>query len=185
MQAIVLHLIFQDLAARDIDKFSPWIDVRRRPLDEVIANIEAQTHRRVFKSHVPLDGLPFFREVKYIVVGRDPRDVFMSLWNHYSNYTEENFASVNNPDGRVGPPLPPCPESIRDFWLNWIAKGWFDVGHARAIPSGRTSAMSRAGGIIATCQTSSSSTTTTCSPTFREKSRGSPRISTLTRHPNW
>ena len=51
----------------------------------------------------------FFPEAKYIFVGRDPRDVFMSLWNHYSNYTDANFASVNNPIGLVGPPLPPCP----------------------------------------------------------------------------
>jgi aryl sulfotransferase len=126
MQAIVLHLVFQDLETRDVDKFSPWLDVRRRPLDEVIADIEALTHRRVLKSHVPLDGLPFYGEVKYIVVGRDPRDVFMSLWSHYSNYTQENFASVNNPDGRVGPPLPPCPADIRDFWRSWISKGWFE-----------------------------------------------------------
>jgi aryl sulfotransferase len=126
MQAIVLHLIFRDLVARDIDKFSPWLDVRRRPVGEVIAEIEAQPHRRVLKSHVPLDGLPFFPEVKYVVVGRDPRDVFMSLWNHYSSYTQEMFASVNDPEGRVGPPLPPCPENIRDFWRNWIGKGWFE-----------------------------------------------------------
>ena len=28
MQAIVLHLIFQDLEVRDVDGLSPWIDVR-------------------------------------------------------------------------------------------------------------------------------------------------------------
>ena len=125
MQAIVIHLIFQDLEVRDIDGMSPWIDVRRRPLDEVIAEIEACARRRVMKSHLPLDGLPFFPEAKYIFVGRDPRDVFMSLWNHYSNYTDANFASVNNPVGLVGPPLPPCPSDIRDFWQSWIGKGWF------------------------------------------------------------
>jgi hypothetical protein len=31
-----------------------------------------------------LDGLPYREDVQYIMVGRrDPRDVFMSLWNHY------------------------------------------------------------------------------------------------------
>ncbi len=126
MQAIVLHLIFQDLQARDIDTFAPWVDVRRMPVEELMAAIDRHAHRRVLKSHLPLDGLPYFAEVKYVVVGRDPRDVFMSLWNHYSSYTDENFASVNNPVGRVGPPLPPCPEDIRSFWRDWITRGWFD-----------------------------------------------------------
>jgi aryl sulfotransferase len=26
----------------------------------------------------------------------------------------------------VGDPLPACPESIRDFWRNWITQGWFE-----------------------------------------------------------
>ena len=49
-----------------------------------IGTLEAQQHRRFIKSHLPLDGLPFFPQVKYIVVGRDARDVAMSLWNHYA-----------------------------------------------------------------------------------------------------
>ncbi len=125
MQTIVLHLIFQDLAVRDLDHYSPWIDLRWSPFDRVIERIEAQDHRRVLKSHLPLDGLRFFAEAKYIVVGRDPRDVFMSLWNHYSSYTGETYALANNPDGLVGPPLPPAPADIKDFWRSWITRGSF------------------------------------------------------------
>ena len=53
-------------------------------LDAVFARLEAQTRRRVIKSHLPLDAVPFFPELRYLVVVRDPRDVFMSFWNHYS-----------------------------------------------------------------------------------------------------
>lgn len=125
MQSIVLHLIFQDLRPRAITAFSPWIDRRTGPIEELVARLEAQTHRRCLKSHLPLDGLRFFEQVKYIVVGRDPRDVFMSLWNHYSSYTPAMFEMINDTPGRVGPPLEPCPEDIRSFWNLWINKGWF------------------------------------------------------------
>ncbi|MEO8392635.1 MAG: sulfotransferase domain-containing protein [Chloroflexota bacterium] len=125
MQTIVLHLIFQDLQPRGVDEFSPWLDRRWLPLDEVIGRIEAQTHRRCIKSHLPLDALPYFPQVKYIVVGRDARDVFMSLWNHYSNYTPGQYERVNTTPGRVGDPIPPCPQDIREFWQGWINRGWF------------------------------------------------------------
>jgi aryl sulfotransferase len=125
MQTVVLHLIFGDLVLRDLDQFSPWIDLRWWPLDPILDRIEAQKHRRVVKSHLPLDGLHFFPEAKYIFVGRDPRDVFMSLWNHYSNYTEETYKLSNNPEGLVGAPMPPAPAEIRDFWQSWISRGSF------------------------------------------------------------
>ena len=118
MQTIVLHLIFGDLVLRDLDQFSPWIDLRWWPLDPVLERVEAQKHRRVVKSHLALDGLRFFPEAKYIFVGRDPRDVFMSLWNHYSSYTEEIYKLANNPEGLVGPPLPPPPAENRGSGLS-------------------------------------------------------------------
>ena len=33
---------------------------------------------------------------------RDGRDVFLSLWNHHSNFTEEAFRTFNSIPGRVG-----------------------------------------------------------------------------------
>lgn len=125
-QNIVLHLIFQDLKVRAISDFSPWVDMRLPPLDELVAQLEAQTHRRCMKTHLPLDGLKLRENTKYIVVGRDPRDVFMSMWNHYSSYTPEFIEAVNEMPGRVGPPLPPCPGDIREFWHMFINRGWFD-----------------------------------------------------------
>jgi aryl sulfotransferase len=87
MQTIVLHLIFQDLQPHSVDDVSPWFDLHPQSLAVVIEKLEAQQHRRCIKSHLPLDGLLYFPQVKYVVVGRDARDVFMSMWNHHSNYT--------------------------------------------------------------------------------------------------
>lgn len=126
MQAIVLHLIFQDLEVRDLDRFSPWIDSRWSPVEGLMKKLEAQTHRRVLKSHLPLDGMRFLPELKYIVVGRDARDVGMSLWDHYSNYTPTMYRAKNNWPERVGPPMPPCPADFGEFWRDWIGRGWFE-----------------------------------------------------------
>ena len=105
---------------------SPWIEMRRGPIEEVRETLEAQTHRRFLKSHVGLDGIPYQEDVSYIYVGRDPRDVFMSLWNHYSNHVPEFFAELNGVPGRVGDPLPPCPDNPRELWQGWITRGWFE-----------------------------------------------------------
>ena len=32
--------------------------------------------------HTPLDGLPYYPEVRYIFCGRDPRDAFLSFVDH-------------------------------------------------------------------------------------------------------
>src|SRR5207237_1422640 len=83
--------------------------------------LDGQQHRRFLKSHLPLDALPYFPEVRYLWVVRDTRDVFMSLWNHYSSHTDaayERFAS-GDPEGG---PLPRCPADPREFWRSWMTR---------------------------------------------------------------
>ena len=105
---------------------SPWVDARfMGPVEPLLERLEAQEHRRFVKSHLAADGLRFFPEAKYIVVGRDTRDVFMSLYNHYAAYTEFGYACFNDAE-RPGPELPRCPDSPLDLWPRWIGEGWFD-----------------------------------------------------------
>jgi aryl sulfotransferase len=131
MQQILHYLVFRgDPAALPTGLVSPWIDARfHAPLEEVAAGIAAQQHRRFVKSHLPLDGLPYHPEVRYVVVARDARDVFMSLWNHYRNYTDQIMERLNGGDDFVGPTLPkPPPEDegeLRDLWRQWMTRGWF------------------------------------------------------------
>ena len=124
MQGIVGSLILPE--EKDPTKASPWIDNRVWPIDEVINDLEEQTHRRFIKTHLLLDGLIYYPQIKYIVVGRDARDVFMSLWNHYRSFTPLSYERFNNTPGRVGDPFPACPNDIRAFWQMWIARGWFE-----------------------------------------------------------
>ena len=125
-QTIVANLLHPtgDLPAPAND-LAPWLDMRIAPLTEVMAGIEATPGRRCVKTHLPLDALPFFDEVQYLVISRDPRDVFMSLVNHYGNHTPSFFEAINETPGRVGDPLPPYDGDIHAFWRNWITRGWF------------------------------------------------------------
>jgi aryl sulfotransferase len=123
LAALVLGL---EPDGRGLMEISPWIDARfHGPIEPMIESLDAQTHRRFVKSHLAADGLLYFPEAKYVVVGRDTRDVFMSLWNHYSAYTDLAYALFNDAD-RPGPEFPRCPTEPRDLWPRWIGEGWFE-----------------------------------------------------------
>ena len=78
---------------------SPWLDMNVEPLDDVRARLAAQEHRRVIKSHTPLDGLPAAPGVRFICVGRDPRDVSLSWDGHVENTDMESMIAA-----RFSPP---------------------------------------------------------------------------------
>lgn len=105
-----------------------WIDARMFPvsLEDQLAELSAGPHRRILKSHLAADGLALWPNVKYVVVGRDPRDVFMSLVNHYEQFTDDAYAAFNESPGRVGEPLPRYDGDVHALWKGWINKGWFD-----------------------------------------------------------
>jgi aryl sulfotransferase len=105
---------------------APWLDQRLFPLELVLTHLEQQTHRRSIKTHLPLDGLPFHEGIKYVYVGRDPRDVFMSFWNFYGNFSPQMIAAINGIPGRVGAELQKCPDDIHELWHNWVTRGWFE-----------------------------------------------------------
>ena len=81
MQQICALLIFQtpELPA-PLGRLSPWLDWLITPREQVVARLEAQQHRRFIKTHTPLDGLPLGERVTYIVVGRHPLDMAVSLY---------------------------------------------------------------------------------------------------------
>jgi aryl sulfotransferase len=124
---MVANLIFSGRDRRAPPfKMSPWLDMRIFRLEHVLTQLEQQTHRRFIKTHLPLDGLRFDQRVKYLYVGRDTRDVFMSWWNHYRSFTEGAFILFSTAPGRVGPELPRCPDDIHDYWRIFMTRGWFD-----------------------------------------------------------
>jgi aryl sulfotransferase len=124
VQAILAHLILGTRSIPDIGALSPWFDLRFTAVDDTLERLEAQQHRRFIKSHLALDGLLFYPQVKYIVVGRDARDVFMSMWNHLTNFADAPPPAADAP-APSGPPDPPTPDDIHVFWHDWITRGAF------------------------------------------------------------
>ncbi|PYG31082.1 sulfotransferase domain-containing protein [Pelagimonas varians] len=94
-QSILALLIAGDPNVNaDVSMKSPWIDMTFRPIEQVLQRIEAQTTRRHFKSHSPLDCLPFWKGVRYITVYRHPIDVHFSFQAHNANIKAE----IGGPD---------------------------------------------------------------------------------------
>jgi hypothetical protein len=125
-QMILLLLLHQtpELPA-PISELAPWVDHLIRSRAELVELLEAQTGRRVIKTHTPLDGLPRVAGVTYVCVGRDPRDVARSMDHHSGNMNfEASGADMTAAAERDGIELPariaplPRPDDARErFWI--------------------------------------------------------------------
>ncbi|HEY2444959.1 MAG TPA: sulfotransferase domain-containing protein [Rhizomicrobium sp.] len=122
VQHIVAELIFDGAEGLPVAEMSPWLDLRVPPKAVKLPQVEAQTHRRFLKTHLPVDALVFSPLAKYLYIGRDGRDVVWSLYNHHVTANALWYAALNDTPGRVGPPIGPPPESIREYFLNWLAR---------------------------------------------------------------
>lgn len=125
-QTIVTTLVFGgEPTPEPVLAISPWIEMRMFPIDDVLARLEAQAHRRCIKSHTPADGLPWWDDVSYLVVGRDGRDAAMSLLNHLRSTRAEVAADGEasaRAEGIEVPPMPPL-DDVHAFFAWFLAEG--------------------------------------------------------------
>jgi aryl sulfotransferase len=121
-QQIVAQMLFNGDPDLAVAEMSPWLDLRVPPKAVKLPLVEAQTHRRFLKTHLPVDALVYSPKAKYIYIGRDGRDVLWSLYNHYANGNQAMYAALNDTPGRVGPPFTPLPVDIRTCWRDWMEK---------------------------------------------------------------
>lgn len=121
--ALLIHAT-PDLPA-PLSILSPWLDRRSASLDRILADLAAQTHRRVIKTHTALDGLPYHGEVAYLYCGRDPRDVFMSMQNHMANVDPASVAAALNAQGVDVTAPRPLPDDIDARFEIWLTRGIF------------------------------------------------------------
>ena len=119
-QQIVGQLIFEGRADVDVGEMSPWVDLRVPPREVKLPAIEAQTHRRFLKTHLPVDALVFSPKARYVYVARDGRDVLWSMWNHHRNANAAWYGALNDTPGLVGEPIAPPPATIREYYHDWL-----------------------------------------------------------------
>lgn len=102
MQQIVSSLVFGDSQVRPLPVVSPWVEARFRFTADQVRNIlVSMPHRRFLKTHLPIDGLPLYDEVKYIHVARDGRDVALSMHNHFSGFSDSEWHDLMRSGGRI------------------------------------------------------------------------------------
>jgi aryl sulfotransferase len=119
-QQIVGQLIFAGDPSVSIQEISPWWDMRIMP-PEVRDMVNAQTHRRVVKTHLQADALPISSKAKYIYVARDGRDVIWSMYNHHAGFLPEVYDLFNGP-GLVGEKMYPPDPDIRRYFNTWLER---------------------------------------------------------------
>jgi aryl sulfotransferase len=122
LQQIIAQLLFNGAADLEVAAMSPWVDLRVPPKEVKLPEIEAQTHRRFLKTHLPVDALVYSPKAKYIYIARDGRDVVWSMYNHHANANDVWYDALNNTPGLVGPAIERPPDSIRQYFLDWMAK---------------------------------------------------------------
>jgi len=122
VQQIVSQLLFKGQAGLPVAEMSPWLDLRVPPKEIKLPAVEQQTHRRFLKTHLPVDALVFSPRARYIYIGRDGRDVVWSMYNHHSSANQRWYEALNDTPGRVGPPIGPPPNSVRQYFHDWLAQ---------------------------------------------------------------
>lgn len=123
-QQIVSQLVFAGDPDVVVHELSPWLDLRVMPPD-TLDQLEAQTHRRIVKTHLPLDALVFSPKARYLYIARDGRDVVWSLYNHHSQGNDLWYQLLNETPGRVGPPIGRPDPDIRNYFRTWLEKDGF------------------------------------------------------------
>jgi aryl sulfotransferase len=122
---VIATLIHGDLLPEPLAQLSPWID--RRFLagspQAMVAALEAQTYQRSMRSHLPFDALPYDPGVRYICVGRDPRDVALSVHNHYGAFTDQAIEALNSPPGTFPVRFERAASDIHVFIRDWLTRG--------------------------------------------------------------
>ena len=122
VQQIVSQLLFDGAEGLETAEMSPWLDLRVPPKEVKLPMVEAQTHRRFLKTHLPVDALVFSEKARYVYIGRDGRDVVWSLYNHHANANESWYDALNNTPGRVGPPIAEPPDSVIQYYRDWLGQ---------------------------------------------------------------
>ena len=125
LQQIVAQLLFPAQEGLEVAEMSPWLDLRIPPKEVKLPEVEAQTHRRFLKTHLPVDALVFSPPAKYIYIGRDGRDVVWSMYNHHANANDFWYSALNDTPGRVGPPIEKPVADISRYFQDWLMKDGF------------------------------------------------------------
>jgi aryl sulfotransferase len=141
-EQIVTQLLFDGEPGIEPLRRAGWPEFRLGPPEETLDRLAAQTHRRVLKTHMPVDAVGISPKAKYLNVMRDTRDVAWSFYNHYVSFKPEAIDRFNSLPGRMGPPMEPVTCDVRAFYHDFLdrdgypareywhyIRSWWNVRH--------------------------------------------------------
>jgi aryl sulfotransferase len=128
MQTIVLKLTHQGRPIpTNPSTICHWLDLRVPPAEVQHRALDDIKERRQIKTHLRFDAIKYDPDAKYIYIGRDGRDCYMSLINHYRQGNDLWYGVINGPPAFVGDPLPVFDEAVHSeskLFDRWISEGW-------------------------------------------------------------
>ena len=127
VQQILAQLIFNGATDVNVAEMSPWVDFRLPPKEVKFEAIEAQTHRRFLKTHLPVDALVYSQKAKYLYIARDGRDVLWSYYNHHSKHNDLFYREINGVGGPGIEPARPPQHEIHKYFHVWLEKDGYPL----------------------------------------------------------
>lgn len=124
LQQIVGALLFQDTENVRVADISPWVEFAYAPRASTLSLLSEQTHRRFFKTHLPVDALLYSPRAKYLYIARDGRDVAWSLFNHFRRLSDGWYRMMNLARGDFGALPAAQPRDFRSFFSRWLDDGY-------------------------------------------------------------
>jgi aryl sulfotransferase len=122
LQQIVAQLLLGPKADLNLERLSPWVEHRVMPLPLLIRSLESQQHRRFLKTHLPADVLPMSDKARYLFIGRDGRDVAISLYNFHKSHTPLAYRIIKKSAGDAIRPLVAPNADFEEYFDEWLEK---------------------------------------------------------------
>ena len=120
VQQIVAQLLLGPDSNPNLEHLSPWIEHRATPLPILLRRLDAQTHRRFVKTHLPADAVPYSATTRYLVVARDGRDVALSLYHFQKNHTALAYRIMQRVAGNNLLAPQPLEGDFSQFFADWL-----------------------------------------------------------------
>jgi aryl sulfotransferase len=121
LQQIVGQLVLPEAQSRAIAEVSPWMELALQNSRATLALLERQQHRRILKTHLPVDALVYSPNARYLFMARSGRDVVWSLFNHFQRLTPTWYEMIRVRKRFGAIPAGP-PNDFRAFFRQWLAE---------------------------------------------------------------
>ena len=119
LQQIVGQLVLPDEESWAVADVSPWMELALQSREDTLRFLERQRHRRIIKTHLPVDALVYSPDAQYLYIGRDGRDVAWSLFNHYRRLSSDWYAMMRG-RAHIGRVPTERPSDFRAFFRQWL-----------------------------------------------------------------